>query len=264
VNRTVKVILDIVMGAVVPILILRYLSEPIGTIEAYLLAAFVPVAWVSIDLFFITRRFNFITSYTALFAIVNGLLAFWFVDGLLYAFKDSVAFIITVALFGGSVLVGKPFIKFFITQVLNPETPERTAQLKRLLRQPKIYRALIIGSLIFAGVNLLTGTINFFLNLYIVTAEFGTVLFNEQVATVNAITRFVLNIPEVIGMVVAVWLIITRIYGYLGTATDTSPYEVDFWELVEKREAQQAQPDTTEWRPPPADGTAAPAGPAHD
>jgi hypothetical protein len=88
----------------VPILVLSYLSDPLGAVPAYLLSALIPVGWVLADLLFLSRRFNFITAFLGLNAIVRGLLAFWFVDGALYALKDTVGSILIVVVFGGSLL----------------------------------------------------------------------------------------------------------------------------------------------------------------
>jgi hypothetical protein len=90
ISRSLKLALDVLLGAVVPILILSYLSDPLGPVPAYLLSALVPVGWVLADLSLVSRRFNFITAFLGLSAIVRGLLAFWFVDGALYALKDTV------------------------------------------------------------------------------------------------------------------------------------------------------------------------------
>jgi hypothetical protein len=245
-NRTTKIVLDIALGAVIPILILTYLSEPLGNVRAYIFASLVPVGWVMLDLFAITRRFNFITSYMGLFAVVNGLLTFWFVDGLLYAFKDSVSFILTVTLFGGSILLSRPFIQYFVIQGLNPDTSERTQALQRLLHEPDIYRAIVRSSLLFAGINLLTGTTNFLLNLHMVTAPFGTDTFNLQVAQVNAITRIALNIPETLGMVAAVWLIIFQMYRHLPSEEGKHKSESEFWDLLQLREQPRLQPNPAE------------------
>ncbi|WP_228025088.1 hypothetical protein [cf. Phormidesmis sp. LEGE 11477] len=73
-NSTIKLTLDILMGAVIPIAILNMLNEQLGTVTTYVLAALVPVAWVFIDLLLITKRFNFITSYVGAFAIARGIL----------------------------------------------------------------------------------------------------------------------------------------------------------------------------------------------
>lgn len=48
-NSTVKLVLDILIGAVIPIVILNTLNEPLGTVTTYIVAALVPVAWVFID-----------------------------------------------------------------------------------------------------------------------------------------------------------------------------------------------------------------------
>ncbi|HSL01002.1 MAG TPA: hypothetical protein VK869_11745 [Rubrobacteraceae bacterium] len=104
INRSLKLALDVLLGAVVPILVLSYLSDPLGAVPAYL----VPVGWVLTDLALISRRFNFITAFLGLNAIVRGLLAFWFVDGALYAFKDSVGSILVALIFAGSLLLGRP------------------------------------------------------------------------------------------------------------------------------------------------------------
>ncbi len=49
-NRKVKLVFDIVMGAVIPIQILNTLNEQLGTVTAYIVAALVSVSWVFIDL----------------------------------------------------------------------------------------------------------------------------------------------------------------------------------------------------------------------
>lgn len=240
-----KLVLDIVMGAVVPILILNNLNEQLGTVATYVVAACVPVAWVFIDLFFITKRFNFITSYVGASAIVSGLLAFWFVDGIQFAFKDSVGSIITVVVFGGSIIVSKPIMYYFLVQGLNPNSPKQEKSLKALLEEPKISRAIVTGTIIVLIVNLLTGVANFFLNLQIVVADFGTAMFNEQVAQVNAITRIALTIPEFIGLGIAIVLIRRAMLYYLPDDEDDEDYDedddedYDFWDLLEEWESQK-------------------------
>ena len=96
-----------------------------GAVPAYLLSALIPVGWVLADLFFLSRRFNFITAFLGLNAIVRGLLAFWFVDGALYALKDTVGSILIVVVFGGSLLLGRPLLGVFVAQALDPRTPSR-------------------------------------------------------------------------------------------------------------------------------------------
>ena len=234
-NRSVKLALDVLLGAVVPILVLSYLSEPLGAVPAYVASALIPVGWVLADLFFITKRFNFITGFLGLNAIVRGLLAFWFVDGVLYALKDTAGGILTVLVFGGSLLLGRPVIRAFAEQSLGPRTPEQEAALEGLFTERPVARSLVWGTAIFTAVNVATSAANFVLNLSVVTAPFGTAEFNGQVARVNAITRLAIGIPEFLVMGFAISLVYWTLYSRLPDATGES----NFWELVELREARE-------------------------
>jgi hypothetical protein len=223
----------VLLGAVVPILVLSYLSDPLGAVPAYLLSALIPVGWVLADLFFLSRRFNFITAFLGLNAIVRGLLAFWFVDGVLYAFKDTVGGILIVLVFGGSLLLGHPLLGAFVAQALDPRTPEQEASLERLFAERPVARTLLISTAGLALLNAVTAAINFVLNLWIVTAPFGTVEFNSQVARVNALTRLTLSVPEFVAMGLAIWWVIYSLYSRLYSRLPDVGGRRDFWELVE-------------------------------
>ncbi len=227
------------MGAVIPILILNYLTRPLGAPVAYVLAAMVPVTWVFLDLFFITRRFNFITSYTGLSAVVSGILAFWFVDGFWYAIKDSSGFILSVLVFGITVLIGRPILQFFLTQALNPDTPEKEQSLRRLLAESTVFRALVTGSLLVIVSNAACGIANFWLNYTMVLARFGTEEFNMQVAQVNAITRVALLLPSMVALGFAFWLVYKAMFKALPKEEGKSQIESDIWDLIRLREMQR-------------------------
>ena len=232
-NRTLKLALDILLGAVVPILVLAYLSEPLGAVPAYLISALVPVGWVVVDLLCITKRLNFITAFLGLNALVRGLLAFWFVDGFLFALKDSAGSAVTVLVFGGSLLLGRPALRAFAEQSLDPRTPEQASALEKLFGERPVARTLVWGTASLALVHAAAGLANFLLNLSIVTAPFGTPEFNAQVATVNAVTRLALGIPEVLATGLAIWLVFRALYSLLPGV----PGEKTFWELVGRRKA---------------------------
>lgn len=237
-SRTTKLVLDILMGAVVPIIILNNLSKPLSAPVAYVFAALVPVGWIFIDLFFITRRFNVITGYVGLSAIVRGLLAFWFVDGLLFAIKDTVGLLLTVLVFAGSLLITRPMLYYFLVQNLNPDTAAKQQSLDQLLSERPVYRALVRGTLVIVAVNVLAAITNFVLNLWIVVAQFGTEAFNQQVAQVNAITRIALTIPEFVGFGWAFWLVYRALFTRLPSEEGKAQFDSDFWELMRLREAQ--------------------------
>jgi hypothetical protein len=209
-----KLIIDIVMGAVIPILILERLSGPdrLGAVTAYVLAAFVPLAWVLIDLFFVTRKFNFITSYVGFSSIVSGILAFWFVDGLLYAIKDTVGLLLRVLIFGGSVVIARPILKYFFIQALNPDTPDKARALVHLFNDRSVGKSFVQATWLVVIETALAAAFNFYLNLRFVVATFGTEIFNQQVAFVNAITRVVLTLPSVVVFSIAMWMMYRAVY----------------------------------------------------
>ncbi len=234
-SRPVKLAVDVLLGAVVPILVLSYLSEPLGAVPAYLISALVPVGWVVADLLFITKRLNFITAFLGLNALVRGLLAFWFVDGALFALKDSAGSVVTVLILGGSLLLGRPALRAFAEQGLDPRTPQQESALHSLFAERPVARTLVLGTAMLALVHAAAGAANFFLNLSIVTASFGTDGFNAQVAKVNAITRLAIGLPEGLATGLAIWLVFRALYALLRGV----PGEGDFWELVGKREARR-------------------------
>jgi hypothetical protein len=238
-KNTIKTILDIVMGAVIPIIILDRFSAPnqLGAVTAYVIAALVPVAWVFIDLFFITRKFNFITSYVGFSSIVSGILTFWFVDGLLYAIKDTSGLLLRALIFGGSVLIARPILKYFFLQALNPDTPAKAAALDHLFGEPSVNRSFVQATWIVAIETLLGAALNFYLNLSMVHAAFGTEAFNRQVAQVNAITRVALTVPSVLAFALAMWIMYRAVYQHLPSEEGKSQLESDFWDLVHMREA---------------------------
>lgn len=243
--KTVKLALDILIGAVAPVVILKYGTGPLGTLPAYLLAALVPVVWVLLDLLVITRRFNFITSFAGLSAVMRGALAFWYVDGTLFALKDSASYMLAVIVFGGSVLLAKPVTHAIAMQGLSPETPEQERSLEMLLHETPVVRALRQSTLIIAATNLGCGIVNYVINLRMVTAPFGTPAFNDQVANVNAITRIALVVPDMIALYFAFSMMYKAMYSLLPPAVAGSKDE-NFWELVAEREKTLADGERAE------------------
>lgn len=231
-----KVILDLVFGAVIPILILNNFARVTGLSDtlAYIFAALVPVAYVLIDTLFISRRLNVITSYVALSTIISGILVFWYVDGIRYAIKDTAALIAGFVVFAGSILIGKPMMQFFAAQIFQPDTPQKNTALNTLFADGTVRKQLVLGTGIIALYNVVAGVVNFVLNLNIVKATFGSAAFNAQVAEVNFITRIVFTIGSMAAFAGAIFLLYRALFARLPKEDDKSQFESDFWELVAK------------------------------
>jgi len=170
---------------------------------------------------------------------MNGVLAFWFVDGARFAIKDTAALIVTVALFGGLLLAGKPILSFFMTQALNPDTAARKGALAALFNQADVKRGLVIGTLIVTLESIAAALVNIALNLNIVIAAFGTEMFNQQVAQVNGITRIAFPIANIAAMMLGFLLIFRAIYRHLPAEAAESSSQNDLWPAIEQWHADQ-------------------------
>ncbi len=230
-----KLVLDIAMGAVVPILILNNLTRVLGPPPAYVFAALVPVAYVLVDTLVISRRFNAITTYIALTTIMQGALAFWFVDGWRYALKDTAGLIVAVLLFFGSLALGKPMMRFFIAQVFQPDTPRKYAAMDRLLRTPNIWRVVQLTTVLIGVQNLAFAAANFGLNLSIVTAPFGSDAFNSQVAQVNGITRVAFTVISFVVFALAFFWLYNAIYRAFPAQEGEEVTEMNIWDLLRRQ-----------------------------
>ncbi len=232
--RWLKLALDIVIGAVIPIWLLENMTEVWGSVPTYLVAALIPVGYVLIDTFFITRRFNVITSFGAAGALLRGALAFWFVDGALFALKDSAGFALNLLIFGGSQVLGRPIMRFFLVQALGPDSAEKTKALDDVLGLPTVVKAILIASVLLAAEAVVTGVVNFSLNLGIVVAPFGDGLFNRQVAQVNAITRIAFTITNFAAFGVGFTLIYRALLAAL-PQQEPDEKDAEMWELIVRR-----------------------------
>ncbi|AFZ66653.1 VC0807 family protein [Deinococcus peraridilitoris] len=177
-----------------------------GTVRAYLLAALVPVAYTAFDLL-VRRRVSPIAIFAGATALITGGLAFWFVDGALYAFKDSLLRFLIAALAVVSVWFRYPLFRIFLdASSLTAKAEERQA-LGKVMTQRTVIKALGAGTLIFALVEVIAGIVNFFVNLRIVTAPFDTPDFNAQVAQANAVMRLPSIVMFLIGFALAGWIV---------------------------------------------------------
>ncbi len=236
-SKSLKLTLDILIGAAIPILVLKYGTAPLGALNAYLTAAMIPVVWVLLDLLVITRRFNFITAFVGLTSLMRGALAFWYVDGLLFAVKDSVSYVVSFLVFGVTALLGSPVTRAIALQGLSPDTPEREQQMKRLLDEPTVGSAMKKAGILIGVTNLAAGAVNFVINYRVVLAPFNTPAFNDQVANVNAITRFVLVLPDMVAIFFAFSMMYKAMYALLPADQGSDAEAGEFWTLLARREA---------------------------
>jgi hypothetical protein len=186
-----------------------------SSIAAYVVAALVPVTYILIDLAR-TRKFNPVTLLAGSSAMIGGVLAFLQVSGATFALKDSYSSIFLAVVMGGSLLIGRPFFKLFFATILMPANDQQRGLLTRVFTHPIVYRGLILATLVIFFEAITMGSLNFWRNLVDVTDKFGTEVFNEQVAKVNAWMRPPSIITGLVSFAFAFYLVqqsVTKAFG---------------------------------------------------
>lgn len=210
-----KLALDLTFGAVIPITILSFGTDYIGARPTFVLAGLIPAAYVFWDILFYSKRFNFITSVIAATAIAQGSAALLTVDGWKYALADTSGTIVTFLIFGISLLLGRPIVNYFVVQVYQPENLEEEHLIWQMLRSPEVHRTMVLATTIILAENLLRGVGNYYLNLWRVTAEFGTEEFNLQKRNVDSMTRFIMPVTAMGALFWAFYLVNLRVDRWL-------------------------------------------------
>lgn len=88
--------------------------------------------------------------------------------------------------------------------------------------------------------NLGAGIVNYVINYRMVLAPFNTPAFNDQVANVNAITRIVLVLPDMLALFFAFSLMYKAMYALLPAEEGRDPDAGEFWTLLKRREDAMA------------------------
>ncbi|UBV42164.1 hypothetical protein LAJ19_11065 [Deinococcus taeanensis] len=219
-TRVPKTVWDLIFTLLIPIMILSpnilgsgiSIAEQVfgggtaGNIRAYLLAALIPVGYVVWDLA-VNRNVSPVALIGGAGALLSGALAFWYVDGFWYAVKDSARSYLTGVLFLLSAATSVPLFRVFIDASSIGESPEHRAATQAAMRDPGVHRGLVLGTVVFAVVDLIGGVVNSAVNYSRVTAKFGTDAFNAQVAEVNALMRVPGLLISLAGVLGAVWLL---------------------------------------------------------
>jgi hypothetical protein len=110
-----------------------------------------------------------------------------------------------------------------------------------LLDDPSVTGSLRRAALIIGATNLVCGIVNYIINLRIVVAPFNTPAFNDQVANVNAITRIVLVVPDMLALFWAFSMMYKAMYALLPPDNGPGPDGGEFWNLLERRDAEAAE-----------------------
>jgi hypothetical protein len=242
--RVPKIVVDLVFTFAIPVALLSPsllgrdangegigVSDLLGIVPTYVIAGLIPALYILADTLR-TRRLNPLTSLAATSALVGGLLAFLRVDGVAFALKDSYGSIVVALVMGGSLLLGRPFFGVILPAFLDEGDPARRASLGRLLGAPAVARAVRLATLVLLLESCLLGSLNFAVNLSIVSERFGTKTFLAQIAQANTVMRPVSLVASLAAYGLAFYLLQRGVSQAFGPKARL--FEDDLWDVLEQ------------------------------
>lgn len=239
---TKKLLLDLTFGAAIPLAILSYGNDYLGARLTFVLAGLIPAIYVLWDIFFYSKKFNFITTVIAITALTQGGASLLTVSGWQYALADTAGTIVTFIIFGVSLLMGRPIVNYFVVQVFEPQSPDEEQTLRTMLAEPTVHRQMILATIVLLAENALRGIGCFLLAWSRVVSPFGTEQFNFEKRNVDAITRIGAPILMLGTLVLAFWIVNRAIDTWIGDAAEDGG---TLFEQIRRRLAKDAKPAET-------------------
>lgn len=195
-------LLNLGFNIILPTLILMKLSGPeaLGTTWALIVALCFPIAYGIRD-FVVRRKFNFFSALGVVSVLLTGGISLLELDPRYLAIKEAAI----PAILGLAVLISLktpyPLIRTMLFNDTVLETEKINAELKRRAQQPAFDKRMQNSSYIVASSFFLSASLNYILATRIVTANPGTVIYNEQLGKLTALSYPVIAIPATIIMI---------------------------------------------------------------
>jgi len=212
-----SLLLNLAFNIAIPTLVLTKLSgdEYLGIKLAIIVALSFPIIYGVRD-FFSRGKINFFSALGVVSVALTGGISLMELDAIYIAVKEASI----PALIGLATLISlktrQPLIHTFLLNDAIFELNKINHALQLNQRQAEFDRLLINASWILAGSFLLSAILNYLLAVYLLTAEPGTQVFNEQLGKMTALSFPVIAVPAMlvmIGDMIYLFKGITRITG---------------------------------------------------
>ena len=203
---------SLLFNIVVPVLILTKLSKPelLGPLYGLLIALLFPLGYGIFD-FIRVKTINFISLLGLVSVLLTGVFSLFELDPFWIAVKEAAVPLVIGIVIAGSAFIKEPLIKklllneqFFRRDFVyeNLASKNMVAVFEDYLKRSSIWLALSF---------LLSSVLNFGLARYLLTAQPGTVEYNEQIGTMTALSFPVIALPCTILMLFILWHIFKTI-----------------------------------------------------
>lgn len=197
-------LLNLGFNIVVPTLILMKLSGPeaLGTTWALVVALLFPILYGVRD-FIVRRKFNFFSALGVVSVLLTGGISLLELDPRYLAIKEAAI----PAILGLAVLISVktryPLVRILLFNDTVLETEKIVAKLEQRAQLSAFDRRMSNSSYIVASSFFLSACLNYILATIIVTANPGSVAYNEQLGKLTALSYPVIAIPATIVMITA-------------------------------------------------------------
>ncbi|MEJ6772789.1 MAG: VC0807 family protein [Porticoccaceae bacterium] len=196
-----SLLLNLAFNLLVPTLVLTKLSDPefLGIKLAIVVALSFPIGYGIHD--FLTRgKLNFFSALGVVSVALTGGISLLELDAIYIAIKEASI----PAIFGAATLISlktsQPLIHTFLLNDAILEIQKINTALEDNGRKPEFDKLLINASWILAGSFFLSSLLNYLLAVIILTADPGTVAFNEQLGKMTALSFPVIALPAMLVM----------------------------------------------------------------
>ena len=212
-----SLLLNLAFNIAIPTLVLTKLSgdDYLGIKLAIIVALSFPIIYGARD-FFARGKVNFFSALGVVSVTLTGGISLMELDAIYIAVKEASI----PALFGMATLISlktsQPLIHTFLLNDSIIDTDKINSALQANNRQTDFDRLLINASWILAGSFLLSAVLNYFHAVYLLTADPGTLAFNEQLGKMTALSFPVIAVPAMLVMIGDMFYLfkgITRITG---------------------------------------------------
>lgn len=205
-------LLNLLANVVAPAVILSKFSEEarLGPQWALVLALSIPVGYWVFD-YFKRRKSNFLSILGFVSVLLTGGLGLLALDGFWFAVKEAIIplgiGIVTLV----SLKTRYPVVKMLVYNDSLMDIQKVDHELSQRGHILSFNRLLLNTTLMLAVSFFLSAALNFFLAIYLLTAQSGTPEFNEQLAKMTALSYPVIVVPCTIMMIFAVWYLLRGI-----------------------------------------------------
>lgn len=226
-HKSENLLVNLAFNIIIPTLILTKLSggEYLGTRLALVTALLFPLGYGARD-FIVTRKVNLFSALGFVSVLLTGGISLMELSPAYIAIKEAVI----PAIFGLTTLISLktpyPLVKTFIYNDAILDIAKIATELATRNNTPCFERLLVRASWLLAGSFLLSSMLNYLLATILLTADPGTVEFNEQLGKMTALSFPVIAVPAMIVMAGAMLYLFSGIKKLTG---------LDFEEIIHPR-----------------------------